>query len=115
MPSLPSSLEEVYASWDSAVRQKDFKRGLLVASDGYRLATKKKSHADEKILLYFIKMAVQELLKGTSNQAGVEEGEDVCSFCCRSTEGKKAVGGPNVLICDECIRTAFELTLDQGS
>jgi len=106
----PSSLEDVYDSWASALSRKDFKQGLLVASEGYRLAIKKESSTDERMLLYLLKMAVEELLKDTPDREAVEQGDDVCSFCCLSTKGKKAVAGTSVLICDECIRKAFEVT-----
>ena len=113
MPGTPSSLEDVYDSWDSALSRKDFKQGLLVAFEGYRLALKKESHMDERMLLHLLKMAVEELLKDTPEQEAVEQGDDVCSFCRLSTKGKKAVAGLDVLMCDECIHKAFEVTFDQ--
>jgi hypothetical protein len=98
----PDILGQIMPIWGKAMQEKRHHDALALAYAHYLIAREMKMK-DPELFLTGIKAAIEGLLPADDPANKTE-----CSFCGHAPPDVRIAAGPNVFICDECVKMLSE-------
>lgn len=89
------------SAWMRAIEEKRYREALHIGLSAYLIARDRADQDAELAALTQIKSAVDAMLPA--------EAREGCSFCGRREEGLRLAAGPDVMICEHCVRDLQEV------
>lgn len=104
------NISELINEFNQTWASQNYEQALSSALSGYLLSHKNGDKLHEKIFLSYLKSTVDDMHNKIMQNDSIEHDvENRCSFCCEEIGNSLYVLGPNVSICEKCIKLATEI------